>query len=188
MPIWHGVGGFMFNSSSSSARIAPSQVRIATIRHGLNVFVLIFPCFGHFGWPFPRWGAPLKNYHLESGSNQRDRATGGFGRSQTHRKPGKFSTGGAFAFPRQKKTTGSGVENVVESESDIGGFEMPICVGEAPVRQAPQTRHPNGETKAENPLRCVCGAASALWTTQTPTPAMGFSALSLIPKLPHPPT
>ena len=32
-----------------SARIAPSQLRIATIRHGLKVFVLILPCFGHFG-------------------------------------------------------------------------------------------------------------------------------------------
>ena len=31
------------------ARIAPSQLRIATIRHGLKVFVLILPCFGHFG-------------------------------------------------------------------------------------------------------------------------------------------
>jgi len=39
-----------------AARIAPSQLRIATIRHGLKVFVIIFilPCFGHhFGWPFP---------------------------------------------------------------------------------------------------------------------------------------
>ena len=32
-----------------SARIAPSQLRIVTIRHGLKVFVLILPCFGHFG-------------------------------------------------------------------------------------------------------------------------------------------
>ena len=31
------------------ARIAPSQLRIATIRHGLKVFVIILPCFGHFG-------------------------------------------------------------------------------------------------------------------------------------------
>ena len=29
------------------ARIAPSQLRIVTIRHGLKVFVLILPCFGH---------------------------------------------------------------------------------------------------------------------------------------------
>ena len=28
---------------------APSQLRIATIRHGLKVFVLILPCFDHFG-------------------------------------------------------------------------------------------------------------------------------------------
>ena len=32
-----------------SARMAPSQLRIVTIRHGLKVFVLILPCFGHFG-------------------------------------------------------------------------------------------------------------------------------------------
>ena len=31
------------------ARIAPSQLRIVTIRHGLKVFVIILPCFGHFG-------------------------------------------------------------------------------------------------------------------------------------------
>ena len=31
------------------ARITPSQLRIVTIRHGLKVFVLILPCFGHFG-------------------------------------------------------------------------------------------------------------------------------------------
>ena len=31
------------------ARIAPSQLRIVTIRHGLKVSVLILPCFGHFG-------------------------------------------------------------------------------------------------------------------------------------------
>ena len=31
------------------ARIAPSQLRTVTIRHGLKVFVLILPCFGHFG-------------------------------------------------------------------------------------------------------------------------------------------
>ena len=32
------------------ARIAPSQLRIVTIRHGLNVFVIILPCFvGHYG-------------------------------------------------------------------------------------------------------------------------------------------
>ena len=31
--------------------------------------------FGHFGWPFPSQdGPPEKNYHLESGLNQRDRA------------------------------------------------------------------------------------------------------------------
>ena len=32
------------------ARTAPSQLRIATIRHSLKVFVLILPCFGHFGF------------------------------------------------------------------------------------------------------------------------------------------
>ena len=32
------------------ARIAPSQLRIVTTRHGLKAFVLILPCFGgHFG-------------------------------------------------------------------------------------------------------------------------------------------
>ena len=31
------------------ARIAPSQLRIVTIRHGWKGFVLIFPFFGHFG-------------------------------------------------------------------------------------------------------------------------------------------
>ena len=31
------------------SRIAPSQLRIVTIRYGLKVFVLILPCFGHFG-------------------------------------------------------------------------------------------------------------------------------------------
>ena len=35
------------------ACIAPSQLQIVTICHGLQVFVLILPCFGHFGWPFP---------------------------------------------------------------------------------------------------------------------------------------
>ena len=34
---------------AGSARIAPPQLRIVTIRHGLKVFVLILPCFGHFG-------------------------------------------------------------------------------------------------------------------------------------------
>ena len=32
-----------------SARITLSQLRIVTIRHGLKVFVLILPCFSHFG-------------------------------------------------------------------------------------------------------------------------------------------
>ena len=40
------------------ARIAPSQLRIVTIRHGLKVFVLILPCFGHFGEPFPSQDGP----------------------------------------------------------------------------------------------------------------------------------
>ena len=35
------------------ARIAPPQLRTVTVCHGLKVFVLILPCFGHFGWPFP---------------------------------------------------------------------------------------------------------------------------------------
>ena len=43
-----------------SVRIAPPQLRIVTNRHCLKVFVLILPCFGHFGWSFPRWGAPFK--------------------------------------------------------------------------------------------------------------------------------
>ena len=32
-----------------SARMAPPQLKTATIRRGLKVFVLILPCFGHFG-------------------------------------------------------------------------------------------------------------------------------------------
>ena len=31
------------------AASVPSQLRIVTIRHGLKVFVLVLPCFGHFG-------------------------------------------------------------------------------------------------------------------------------------------
>ena len=42
------------------ARIAPSQLRTVTIRHGSNVFVLIFPCFGYFGQPFPSQDGPSK--------------------------------------------------------------------------------------------------------------------------------
>ena len=58
-----------------SARITPSRLRIITIRHGLKVFVLILPCFGHFGKPFPSQdGPPEKKSHLESGLNQRGRA------------------------------------------------------------------------------------------------------------------
>ena len=38
-----------------SARITPSQLRIVTVRHGLKVFVLILPCFGHFGHPRSRF-------------------------------------------------------------------------------------------------------------------------------------
>ena len=73
------------------ARIAPSQLRIVTIRHGLKVFVIILPCFGHFGWPFPSQdGPPEKKSHLESGLNQRDRATAGFGRDRSHGKPSKI--------------------------------------------------------------------------------------------------
>ena len=73
------------------ARIAPSQLRIVTIRHGLKVFVLILPCFGHFGYSYfrARVDLPKKKYHLESGLNQRDRATGGFVGVYTDRKPGK---------------------------------------------------------------------------------------------------
>ena len=41
-----------------SERITLSQLRIATIRHGLKVPVLISPCFGHFGWPFPSQDGP----------------------------------------------------------------------------------------------------------------------------------
>ena len=73
------------------ARIAPPQLRIVTIRHGLNVFVIILPCFGHFGWPFlSQDGPPEKKSHLESGLNQRDRATAGFGRDRSHGKPSKI--------------------------------------------------------------------------------------------------
>ena len=32
-----------------SARTATPQLRIVTIRHGLKVFVIILPCFGHYG-------------------------------------------------------------------------------------------------------------------------------------------
>ena len=53
---------------------------------------------------------PKKKYHLESGLNQRDRATAGFVRVYTHRKPGKIFYWRGFAllviyfghpFPRQ---------------------------------------------------------------------------------------
>ena len=37
-----------------------------------------------------------KKYHLESGLNQRDRATGGFVGLYTHRKPGKIFDGRGF--------------------------------------------------------------------------------------------
>ena len=48
-----------------------SRLRIVTIRHGLKVFVIILPCFGHFGWPFPSQdGPPEIKSHLESGLNQ----------------------------------------------------------------------------------------------------------------------
>ena len=51
----------------------------------------IWVIFGHFGQSFPRQdGPPEKKYHLESGLNQRDRATGGFVGVYTHRKPGKM--------------------------------------------------------------------------------------------------
>ena len=39
---------------------------------------------------------PKKKSHLESGLNQRDRATGGFVGVYTHRKPGKNYTAGAL--------------------------------------------------------------------------------------------
>ena len=55
--------------------------------------------------PFPRQGGPPeKKCHLESGLNQRDRATAGFVRVYTHRKPGKifywrgFTAGNAGSF------------------------------------------------------------------------------------------
>ena len=49
---------------------------------------------------------PKKKFHLESGLNQRDRATGGFCGNYTHRKPGKvFYCRGFFRnFLHQKKT------------------------------------------------------------------------------------
>ena len=48
------------------------------------------------GMPFPRWGAPPgRKFHIESGLNQRDRATRGFDHDQTHRKQGKKKTAGA---------------------------------------------------------------------------------------------
>ena len=61
-----------------STRIAPPQLGIVTIRHGLKVFVLILSCFGgHFGWPFPfpsqdeppdlPCRPPEKKYQSESG-------------------------------------------------------------------------------------------------------------------------
>ena len=43
---------------------------------------------------------PEKKYHLESGLNQRDRATAGFGRDRSHGKPSIFSTAGAFKRPK----------------------------------------------------------------------------------------
>ena len=30
----------------------------STIHHGLKIFVIILPCFGHFGWPFPSQDGP----------------------------------------------------------------------------------------------------------------------------------
>ena len=73
------------------ARIAPSQLRIVTTRHGLEVFVIILPCFGYFGWPFPSQdGPPPKKCHFESGLSQRDRATAGFSRGRSRRKPSKI--------------------------------------------------------------------------------------------------
>ena len=49
------------------AHIAPPQLRIVTILHGLSVFVIISPCFGHFGWPFPpsQDGPPEKINEIE---------------------------------------------------------------------------------------------------------------------------
>ena len=77
-----------------SARIAPSELRIATVRHGLTVFVIISPCFGHFGWPFPSQdGPPEKKSHLESVLSQRDRATAGFGRDRSNGKQRKLFDG-----------------------------------------------------------------------------------------------
>ena len=64
--------------------------RIVTIRHATSYF-------GDFGGPFPSQdGPPEKKYHLESGLNQRDRATGGFSGVYTHRKPGKIFDGRGF--------------------------------------------------------------------------------------------
>ena len=81
------------------ARIAPSQLRTATIRHGLKVFVLILPCFGLLASHFrARMDLPKKKSHLESGLNQRGRATGGFVRVYTHRKPGKIFYWRGFGF------------------------------------------------------------------------------------------
>ena len=55
--------------------------------------------------PFPRkGGTPGKKCHLQSGLNQRDRATAGFGRGRSHGKPNKFFYCRGFG-PRHKPQT-----------------------------------------------------------------------------------
>ena len=78
-------------------------------RNGLKVFVVIFPFLGNFGWPFPSQdGPPEKKSHLESGLNQLDRATAGFGRDRSQREPcRKFYWRG---FTRRQETGGTGTD------------------------------------------------------------------------------
>ena len=79
------------------ARIALSQLRIATIRHGLKLSVIVLPCFGHFWLAIsePGWTS-RKKVPLGIRLKSTRPSHGRFWSRPLHGKPGKKSTGGAF--------------------------------------------------------------------------------------------
>ena len=90
------------------APIAPSQLRIVTIRHGLKVCVIILPCFGHFGWPFPSQdGPPEKKVPLGIRLKSTRPSHGRFwSRPLPREARQKKSTGGALIAPPLRRRKG----------------------------------------------------------------------------------
>ena len=99
---YHGSAVFLFCFSGRAVSKTGNSRSACTICHAMSRFF-------DYGLPFPSQGGHAgKRPHSGSCLDRRDRATGGFGRSQTHQKPGEFFDWRGFAGPLQP-TGGAGL-------------------------------------------------------------------------------